>query len=147
MPETFAAQIKRFKDLTAEKADLVVRKVAFDALGSVVAGKPVGAGTPVDTGRARNAWHVVIGSSTAIQPDPEPEPGQAYDRTGQAVLNRGAVVLAKVKAGDVVTLLNNVHYALRLEHGHSQQAPNGMVRVFIAAYPLVVKRAAQDAQT
>ena len=39
------------------------------------------------------------------------------------------------------TLRNQVAYIRALEYGHSQQAPQGMVRVTIAEWPQIVKAA------
>lgn len=72
--------------------------------------------------------------------------------TGEIATNdKGATALAQVKsetsvfgAGMVITLVNNLEYANRLEFGHSNQAPNGMVRTTIAEFPAVVRAASSQ---
>lgn len=69
--------------------------------------------------------------------------------TGEIANNdKGATALAQVKAvtsvfgaGMVISLVNNLEYANRLEFGHSNQAPNGMIRTTIAEFPAVVRAA------
>jgi len=49
-------------------------------------------------------------------------------------------VANKMKIGDVFYFTNNQPYALRLEYGYSDQAPNGMVRLAIAKFPFTVDK-------
>lgn len=49
-------------------------------------------------------------------------------------------VANKMKIGDVFYFTNNQPYALRLEYGYSDQAPNGMVRLAIAKFPFTVNK-------
>lgn len=78
-------------------------------------------------GNSRNNWHVTVGA-----------PFVGEDATGTA-----AKILAAIprQAGSVVYLTNNVDYIQRLEYGHSQQAPNGMVRQSVALFEGVLNGA------
>lgn len=46
----------------------------------------------------------------------------------------------KLKIGDVYYFTSNQPYALRLEFGWSNQAPNGMFRLAIAKFPFTVNK-------
>jgi hypothetical protein len=80
--------------------------------------------TPVDTGRARGGWQVEVGTK------PDTPTGQ-IDPAGEATKARGGIAIARSEAGDVVFITNVVEYIEYLEHGHSQQAPNGMLEVTV----------------
>lgn len=67
--------------------------------------------SPVDTGRYRNNHHISIGSPSY----------SVYDNT------RGvAMQLPPTGTYPTIYIQNNLPYALRLEHGHSKQAPTGV---------------------
>lgn len=76
--------------------------------------------TPVDTGFARNSWFTEVGD------------GATRSDNGGSGQPEAAQVLAGAKAFDAVTVANGAKYIGRLEDGHSQQAPRGMVAVTIA---------------
>ncbi|MNT90915.1 hypothetical protein D3C72_2319290 [compost metagenome] len=48
--------------------------------------------------------------------------------------------------GQMAYLINNLPYAIPLEFGHSNQAPNGMVRVTIARFQQIVEQAIRNNQ-
>ncbi|NBW08351.1 MAG: hypothetical protein EBR82_10020 [Caulobacteraceae bacterium] len=79
--------------------------------------------TPIDTGFARNHWFTSINTPVAFNL----EKGQRANPEAQT-----AQTVANLKVGDKFISGNNVAYILPLEYGHSQQAPNGMVRIAIA---------------
>ena len=95
------------------------RRVALEALRRIVLM------TPVDTGRARGNWQTTI--------DVSPEtPLEEFDPSGEATILEGMSRLEALGFGSIVFLTNNLPYILRLEHGHSRQAPQGMVEVTFA---------------
>jgi hypothetical protein len=61
-----------------------------------------------------------------------------------ATISRVDATTLGVKAGDVITLVNNLDYARQLEFGHSKQAPQGMVRLSVLEYGAVVSKAASE---
>ena len=88
--------------------------------------------TPVDTGRARGNWQPSISI-------PNKTTTETNDKSGSASI-ASARATAKVSAGAVFYLTNNLPYIRTLEHGwyngngpkttpdgYSTQAPNGMV--------------------
>ena len=66
--------------------------------------------SPVDTGRYRRSHHISIGSPS-------------YAETGGGI---GLVLGLPQHTYPLVYFQNNLPYGLRLEQGHSQQAPTGV---------------------
>lgn len=81
---------------------------------------------PVDTGLSQASWTSAINS---------------FDRSNSGD-GKFIETARKLKAGDTYTLMNTQPYIRRLEYeGHSNQAPNGMVRISIAEFPQIVRAA------
>lgn len=78
--------------------------------------------TPVATGRARSSWNVAVGN-----PDPSIPPEGERGMPAPPDVKR-------VDGNQVVWITSNLPYIEPLEHGHSQQAPNGMVTLTIAEF-------------
>ena len=85
-------------------ADLIKRKVALDIYGQLLAK------TPVDTGRARAGWSV---SAERPGSDVPVKGGKSYPAQPQAI----------PKNANIICVYNNVEYIVRLNEGHSRQAP------------------------
>lgn len=93
-----------FVDKVADKLDDVYRKFAIDCYNNVQTL------SPVDTGRYRNAHHISIGT-------------KSLNENGGGV----ELVLGLPKhTYPLIYIQNNLPYSLRLEHGHSKQAPTGV---------------------
>lgn len=98
----------------------LTKRVAFDLFGRVIEK------TPVDTGRARASWNIAIGA-----PDLRVMPEGKY--TGEQLKTlKAATVLATYgidarKHLPPIYISNNLPYIQELEHGSSQQAPQGML--------------------
>jgi hypothetical protein len=103
-------QINRVMENARKKADLFVRAFASEA------DKRLREKTPVDTGYARGNWNMAVGAPDDTVAD-RFEPGATSPRPSPG------------GAGDVIYLTNAVPYIDALEHGHSKQAPAGMVRL------------------
>lgn len=114
----FNASLNRFMESVPEQANLVKRKVALQVLEGVVDR------TPVDTGRARGAWQVELNGPAAGVRD--------LDANGGSTITAGAARIEGAEPGDDIHVTNNVPYIRRLEHGHSRQAPGGMVEATLA---------------
>lgn len=126
----FSLDVAAWCERAKADMDLVVRKICLDMFKRVILR------TPVATGRARANWSCAIGSV----PDDVLE---LDDKSGTATISKMAAVVAGVKAGDVIYLVNNVPYILPLEYGHSKQAPAGMVGITVAEFQAVVNRATE----
>lgn len=93
-------------------------------------GKDVIKRSPVDTGRFKENWNAAINA-----------PNLAIDLASGSGLTEMA---NKMKIGDTFFFTNNLAYALRLEFGHSGQAPQGMVRLAVAKFPFTVNKIAAE---
>lgn len=89
--------------------------------------------TPVDTGRARGNWVTSVDNPAQGEIDRD-------DKAGSAAI---AEVVAKTPegAGQETFLSNSLPYIEKLEYGHSQQAPSGMVRRNLARVQRIVQQA------
>jgi hypothetical protein len=91
--------------------------------------------SPVDTGRFRWNWMMSVGEvPTTYDPTAGGQLALGKPPAGGPVLNPNQITdgmatvtdLLTMKLGQVVWIANNTHYAIYLEAGHSQQAPNGI---------------------
>ena len=79
--------------------------------------------SPVDTGQFINNWLVSVGGPSAETVD---LPGSLQGQSMAAI-----AAYASIEGWPVIYVANNLPYANRLEHGHSSQAPAGMVAITI----------------
>ena len=107
----FEADLKKFAKTINVDFGKVKRGVAFDLFGQITKE------TPSDTGRARASWMMSDG-----QPSTEVAP-EGKHRTN------GKVTATFADPFENVWIVNNLPYIFALEFGHSDQAPQGMVRV------------------
>lgn len=118
MPPSFGEQIQAFASQTVPaKANLLKRKLALQALTRLVER------TPVDTGRARGNWQVTLGDHL---PD---GPVDRLDPDGSGAIGQGSQAIAVVRRGEPIWISNHLAYIEELEHGTSEQAPEGMLAV------------------
>jgi hypothetical protein len=127
----FQLDIQRFVAKANGNIDLVIRKIALDLFSRVILK------SPVDTGRFKGNWQVAIGSIPSGTLE-------LSDKDGGATIAQVTAETLGLKAGDVITLVNNLDYARSLEYGHSKQAPAGMVRTTVQEYGAVVAQAANE---
>lgn len=118
MKVNFKAPIAAFAKLLNLSQETVVRVIANELWVGITTGARITPGTPVDTGRARASWIMSEGApATAVPP-----PGE-YSIPGGPV---------PVSGKQSVFIVSNLDYIKPLEYGHSQQAPQGFVRLAIA---------------
>ena len=129
MPLEFSVAVDQWVRKAKARQDAVVQAIAWDVLNQVKLE------TPVDTGFLRANWTVIVNN------DPVPVPGRVPD---------AARVIAEIKAGDRVTIVNPVVYALRVEFGFVgedsrgrtyDQRGRGMVQKTLAKMPEIARRA------
>lgn len=131
--QEFSLAIAAWCEKSADRADLVLRKVALDIGARVVLR------SPVDTGRFRANWQYgVSGPNTATL--------VAADKSGQSSIARIAAGVATARLGDVIYISNALPYALRLETGWSKQAPAGMVGLTVTEFQSAIDRAVAATQ-
>ena len=114
----FNSEVTQFARSIPGKITLLQKKIVLEALRRLVEK------TPVDTGRARGNWQVTIGSPSEGQLD-------QTDPVGAATIAAGLAALAGLPPFQVVWISNNIDYIEELEHGHSKQAPEGMLAITI----------------
>lgn len=124
---SFAGDIKKACDELDKQMSMVVRKVAFDALGGLVKL------TPVDTGRARGNWRVVVGGSV-------PTGEIDRDRRGGSADPGETAKLKKWKPGKLIYLFNNVSYITALNQGSSKQNRSGIVSPVLTGISAALER-------
>ena len=92
--------------------------------------------SPVDTGLFRANWQATLDQpyTGAVKP---------MNRAGSI---DHVIPFAKAANGHVFYLTNKIPYAKKLEYGHSQQAPNGMVRVSAKMALAELERAVRSVQ-
>lgn len=127
----FKAPIAAFAKLLNLTQETVVRVIANELWIGITAGARVSPGTPVDTGRARASWAMSEGTPSTLVP-----PEGSYPDLPTFINPTGKTN---------VFIVSNLDYIHALEHGHSDQAPQGMVRLTIAEVSakieLIVKKA------
>lgn len=130
----FALQLSEFAKKAEGNASLVVRKVAVDILSRVVQR------SPVDTGRFRGNWQLSTGQ-------PSSRVTTIDDKAGSSTIANGERVLASFEVGPDIFIVNNLPYGPRLEYeGWSKQAPAGMVRITVAEYEGLIRKALGEVQ-
>ncbi len=118
---SLSSDLKKFAQLSIEKQDRVV-KGSFIQLGNEMEFK-----SPVDTGRFKSNWIGAIGSAS--------DETFTGNRNAVGALN---TMLGGFRMGQVFYYTNNLPYAMALEFGHSDQSPNGMVRLTARRFKSIV---------
>lgn len=129
MAADFSVDVTRWCNRARDRADLLLRTIATDAVNRV---KEL---TPVDTGFLRSNW-------TAVKRgDPEPVAGRVPDPIA---------AIQDLRVGQVVIILNPTVYARRIEYGfvgedsagrHYNQQGRHMAAQTAAELPAIAERA------
>lgn len=124
---SFDRDLAKFADTMGIQLTTVVKKIGFDLFRRIILK------TPVDTGRARASWTLAINAPDRSVADPGAHQEYQTGADGAAEA-KATAVMASLQAGkyEPVWISNNLPYIEALEHGHSQQAPQGMVALSIA---------------
>jgi hypothetical protein len=125
---SFKDQIAKFNKKAKRKATLKFRGTALSMFSHVILR------TPVKSGRLRGNWQSRLN---------KPASGtlEVNDATGSKAISEAGETVARAKLGDSIFLVNNLPYAQGIEDGNSQQAPSGMVKVTVAEFQTIMKRA------
>lgn len=129
MAGQFAIDLSRFVEKAKGDTNLVVRKIGTEVFRRVILK------TPVHFGRARGSWNASVDQVTFQASD-------VLDKSGGKTIAAMVDTVAEVVAGDVFYLTSNLPYIIPLEHGHSKQAPAGMVATTLIEFPGIVQTAA-----
>lgn len=127
---SFSAQIKSFVEQTKDEMTELFQNVVIAVGTSVIKI------SPVDTGRFRGEWQFTIDAPAQTQN------GRVDPSGNEAIADvvDGALLL---QIGQTAWLVNLLPYAIPLEYGHSDQAPNGMVRITVARFQEIVRKEAE----
>jgi hypothetical protein len=109
-----------------ESAEILIRRVAVAMDQALVMT------TPVDTGRARGNWVTSIGRPQEFIAQKD-QWGEDFPLP-QEVIAQGQATIAGWHIGrGPIFIANSVPYIVRLEHGWSKQAPQGMLGAAVKA--------------
>jgi hypothetical protein len=125
---SLSEQVAAFAAKARANADKVVHETVIEI------GERLIERSPVRTGRFRSNWVYGAGAASTAVTD-------ATD--GTAVL--GLEAMPADAAGRLHVIANNLPYALALEYGASDQAPQGMVGVTALEFGSIVEAAAKKA--
>jgi len=118
--DDFERELEREQKMLFENKILAAtQKLALEGLRRLVNK------TPVDTGRAKGNWQTTIGS-VATGTNDTTDPG------GQKTISQGADTITGAPIFRPIAITNNLPYIVALEHGHSQQAPHGMLAITVS---------------
>jgi hypothetical protein len=133
----FAAQVDEWVKAQQNRM-LAVARESTQRLISVIS-----TAVPVDTGFCRASVRVSLDSMPqAIGSKPaSAAPGSYNFDPGFA-----SASLAALQPGQTIYVGWTANYAIYLEYGHSQQAPNGFVRVGCAQWPQIVAEVTAEAK-
>lgn len=126
--DSFSKSLALFVDGVKGKENLFLQEYTQDLLQEMVIS------TPVDTGFARASWYAAVNDPGMDHVVKAPVGGAPGSVPWQKFLAESVITLKKGKIGDTIFLMNNAAYIMALEYGHSQQAPDGMVRMVLAKY-------------
>lgn len=126
----FTLDLTRIVNKYKVRMDVVVQKVTLDIFSSIIFK------SPVDTGRFRGGWIATVGNYSRELTD-------ILDRNGSIAVTNMSGLVSRTAAGNVVYMVNNLPYSIRLEYGYSKQAPLGMVRTTITEFQDYVSKAAR----
>jgi hypothetical protein len=127
----FDIELQNFADnVLPDKVGKLHRAVTLDVLRGVIFR------SPVDTGRFRSNWQVSRNAPIVASIEPQ-QLGSKGDQGANAepasqVFQRENENVARIEPFTRSFVQNNLPYAERLEAGHSQQAPNGIVAPTVA---------------
>lgn len=125
----FVLDMSKFTAKTEKQLSQVVRETAIGLFSAVMRS------SPVDSGRARGAWMFTIAQPSNVAPINIRSEGEV-----EAEILTGT---ASYRPGDTLWFSNNVSYILPLEYGHSQQSPQGMVRLNVMKFQAFVNKASK----
>lgn len=126
----FTLDLTRIANKYKARMDVVVQKVTLDIFSSIIFK------SPVDTGRFRGGWIATVGNYSRDLTD-------ILDRNGSIAVTNMSGLVSRTAAGNVVYMVNNLPYSIRLEYGYSNQAPLGIVRTTITEFQDYVSKAAR----
>ncbi len=140
----FEHELNVFIEKTLPDQHLAIqKKIAIDLFSRIIEKNPVGnpskwspSSLPPPKGyvggRSRANWQISVGTAGS-DTSKDPETGVVTKQKISTMQETaGWTAMATAKYGGTIWIYNNVRYITALEHGHSKQAPAGMVAVSLA---------------
>lgn len=127
---TFDIPIRKLCEKLEGDLESTVRKAAMGVFQSVVLM------SPVDTGRFRANWRFGDGAI-------DTRTSEAADK-GYTTGLKAVTTTLTANFGSEWYFTNSLPYAERLEFGHSQQAPHGMVRLSVKSWTKELQKAVRE---
>ncbi|WP_273860938.1 HK97 gp10 family phage protein [Pseudomonas sp. LA5] len=124
----FEAQLEDFRELAMAAIEQTIKDIVIQIGESLINL------SPVDTGRFKANWQFTTGA-------PANSSLIATDKEGDETIAKLIAAVNALEPGQVAYIVNTLIYAIPLEYGHSQMAPNGMVRLTIAEFDRIVAEA------
>lgn len=144
---SFTLDLQRFAETVKERANQAVAQIVIAVATEIDNKSPVGnpelwhgeAPPGYRGGHFRANWQlgvdtVLAGEIPGIDPD------------GSGALGRIIAAIPDEAAGRTFNLTNNVPYAMRLEMGHSSQAPAGVVGITAVLFEQIVRKAVEESK-
>lgn len=125
--QDFAVAFGQMMDRCRDQQKLVARLVMLDVASEMIQR------SPVDTGRFKNNWFAGLGAKNLTTTN-------AVSKSGTGSQARIHASLEAFEIGHKVYITNSLPYAVPLEHGHSKQAPNGMVGMALQNYTIRLRQ-------
>ena len=123
----FSVNVRKWAETAQLSAEQATRAATLEMFTGVVRK------SPVDTGRFRANWQI----------DQRGFNYEKFDPSGQEKVVEITQKVMASEVGGVISLINNLPYAERLEFGHSKQAPEGMVRLTAMEFTEAAEEAAR----
>lgn len=127
----FLQSINAFVDKAKANSELIVKKGCINVLQDIIRMSPVGQPAIWKSKPPKNYSGGLFRGNWQISFDiPVTNAIDRIDPTGMDTLKDGIEQIGRYTYGvKSVYFTNNLPYSVRLEFGHSKQAPNGIVRI------------------
>jgi hypothetical protein len=139
--DKFADNMNRRGDNVPREVNKIKRKAALAIDQTIVMA------TPVLTGRARSNWQTSIDAPTEETREAFSllvDGDMSESANAAAAMKQGRDIIAQVKSGQEIHIVNNLPYIGRLNEGHSAQAPAAFVEQAVEAGRRIVKMTPTD---
>lgn len=128
---SFTESLDEFAEYAMDMATQIFRSVVIEVGSSVIRL------SPVLTGQFKGNWALTIDTTYTQNTTP-------VDKEGQDTINEIVRRAQSLNYGQTAYIVNNLPYAVPLEYGYSNKAPEGMVRITQARFQEIVNRAVEE---
>lgn len=128
---SFSQKISQFSFDAIELTEEVRMAVEEEVFRSVIKD------TPVDEGRLRGNWQATKNSPATGTLD-------SIDKNGAQTIDKAVQLVRSSEPDQTLYLTNNLPYAVRIEYGYSDKAPEGMVRRNLSRITELIRQKARE---